>query len=428
MEIKNVAILGGNGTIGSLMGGLIAGFGNATVYLISREKNKLDDSLLNKIYSSIKTDSIKERIVLCDYNYAKKILNKCDWIFESVAESYEIKESIYEIINEYANNNAIITTGTSGLSINRLSNVLSTEKKKNFFGTHFFNPPYHMTLCEIIPTKFTDLELMSEFRKYLDFKLLRTTILSKDKPAFIANRIGFKFMNELILLADQYKEKGGINYIDNLFTGYTGRSMPPLETVDFVGLDIHKAIVDNIYNRIDDEFKNDFLLPNWFEELVNKNCLGDKTNKGLFSKKEDLVYDIKSNSYIIKNRNKPEEIVQIENLISIGEYSKAYKQLFELKTTETQIVAKALIEYIVYAIYVGKYTVDKIEECDDAMATGFNWCPPLALKDLIEEIADFKELCLKYIGDNILKNYDLYKIIEELPKSKYDYKKYIKAI
>ena len=428
MEINNVAIFGGNGTIGSLMGGLISGFGNANVYLISRDKSKLDEKLLNKIYNSIKSDSIKNRIFPCDYDEAKKILNRCDWIFESVAEDYGIKESIYKIAEEFARDDAIITTGTSGLSINKLAEVLSPSRRRNFFCTHFFNPPYHMTLCEIIPTKYTNMELLTAFKNYLDSKLLRTTVNSKDNAAFIANRIGFKLMNELLLLSDNYKNNGGINYIDDLFTGYTGRNMPPLATIDFVGLDIHKAIIDNIYNQTDDDFKSNFILPDWFNDLVRNKSLGNKTGKGLFDIKENSVFDIKSKKYVEKKQYKTEEIKQIEKLISIGEYCEAYRKLLERTTNETKIVVKVLIEYILYAIYIGKYTASAIQECDDAMATGFGWCPPIALKDLIDEVADFKELCIEYIGYEILKKYDLYDTIDNLPKSKYDYKKYIKAI
>lgn len=430
MEIKNVAIFGGNGTIGSLMGGLIAGFGRANVYLISRDKTKLNEKLFDRIYNSIKSDSIKNRLIPCDYEEAKKILNKCDWIFESVAEDYKIKTSIYNIINEYAKKDAIITTGTSGLSIEKLSKVFNPERKKYYFCTHFFNPPYHMNLCEIIPNEHSDKEIVSKFRKYLEETLIRTTIMSEDKPAFIANRIGFKLMNELLLMADRYKEKGGIAYIDSLFTGYTGRNMSPLSTIDFVGLDIHKAIVDNIYENTEDEFRNDFILPLWFDELIKENALGNKSGKGLYKNdgKEVLVLDINSKDYKVKPKYEWKDIKEIEELISIGEYSKAYKSLLDCTSKEKEIVTKVLIEYILYSIYISKFTAEKIEDCDDAMAAGFGWCPPIALKDLIDEVKNFEELCVKYIGDEILRKYDLYETIRNLPKSKYDYKKYIKAI
>lgn len=427
MKIQNVAILGGNGTIGSLMGALIAGFGKATVYLISRNKSKLNEELLDKIYSSIKSDSISKRIVLCDYNDVENILGKCDWVFESVAENYDIKKSVYQLLNKFAKKDAIITTGTSGLSINELANALDEKHKSYFFGTHFFNPPYNMTLCELIPSKYTNELIIKELKKYLQEILIRTTIISKDNPAFIANRIGFKLMNDLLLLADEYKDKGGIDYIDSLFTGYTGRNMQPLMTIDFVGLDIHKAIVDNIYTKTNDEFKQSFKLPDWFNAQIKNGFLGNKTKKGLYEGKE-LVFDINSHNYINKEEYKLEEIVQVNELIKEGEYIKAYQKLFKCDTEEKQIVTKTLVQYIVYAIYIGKNTAKKIEDCDDAMATGFGWCPPIALKELIDEVTDFKKLCDNYIGKNIMDKYQLYETIEQLPKSNYDYRKYIKAV
>jgi len=238
------------------------------------------------IYSKIKSDSIDKQIILCDYSEAKLILGQCDWIFESVSEDYDIKESVYQIINELAKKDAIITTGTSGLSINQLSTPFSEERKKYFFGSHFFNPPYHMSLCELVTTKYNDKKIINDFKEYLENSLLRTTIISKDEPAFIANRIGFKLMNDLLLLSEKYKERGGIDYIDSLFTGYTGRNMSPLKTIDFVGIDIHKAIVDNIYLKTQDEFKNSFTLPDWFNLLIQKGILGKKPQKELYQKKD----------------------------------------------------------------------------------------------------------------------------------------------
>lgn len=430
MKIKKVAIFGGNGTVGSLMGGLIAGFGNAQVYLISRDKSKLNEDLLDRIYSSIKSDSIDKKIILCDYGEAKLILGQCDWIFESVSEDYDIKESVYQIINELAKKDAIITTGTSGLSINQLSNPFSDKRKKYFFGTHFFNPPYHMSLCEIVTTKYNDMGIINEFKEYLENSLLRTTVVSKDEPAFIANRIGFKLMNDLLLLAEKYKQRGGIDYIDSLFTGYTGRNMSPLKTIDFVGLDIHKAIVDNIYLKTQDEFKNSFKLPDWFNLLIQKGILGKKTQKGLYQKTDqEMVFDITRGEYRPKEEFHWKEIQEIQEDIKIGKYVNAYYKLLKCSTEEIEIVVKTLIEYIVYALYIGKNTANKIEDCDDAMATGFGWCPPIALKDLIEESAgNFTELCTKYIGQETMNKYDLYSLIKEVPKSKYDYRKYIKAI
>lgn len=429
MKINKVAIFGGNGTVGSLVGGILAGLGDLKVYLISRDKRKLNEQLLEKIYKSIKSDIISENIVLCNYDEAKEILPECDWIFESVAEDYKIKDSINKIIDQYSKKDAIITTGTSGLSVNKLSETFGEDKRKNFFGTHFFNPPYHMTLCELITTEDTDMEKVEFLREFLEKKILRTIVVSKDNPAFIANRIGFKLMNDLILLSEKYQDKGGIDYIDSLFSGYTGRNMSPISTIDFVGLDIHKAIVDNIYNQTEDEFKSNFKLPEWFNDLVKNDFLGNKSKQGLYKNDENKLYwNIDKKDYELRKEYKFDYIEKIKKEIAKGNYIEAYKELFDDSTEEKNIVAKVLTEYIVYSIYISNLTAEKIDSCDDAMASGFGWCPPIALKELIEKVCDFEKICTKYIGDTIMNKYNLYQLIKDLPKSKYDYRKYIKAI
>lgn len=424
MNINNVAIFGGNGTIGSAMCGLISGFGNAKVYLIARDKKKLDEKLLNRIFSSIKSDSIKDRIILCDYNDALNILKECDWIFESVSENFEIKKSVYEIIDKNAKSDAIISTGTSGLSINKLAEVFSENKRKYFLGTHFFNPPYHMNLCELIKTNYTDKKMLDEFKEYLENVLLRKTIISKDNPAFIANRIGFKVMNELLLLVHKYSEYGGINYIDSIFTGFTGRNMEPLKTIDFVGLDIHKAIVDNINNNTIDEFNDLFNTPEWFDKLISDGKIGAKVGEGLY--KGRLVYDVNSQKYIDRQEFIFPALEQTKELIKDGKYVQAYNILLNGNTREQKIISEILTKYVVYSIYISSITAKNIEDCDDAMATGFGWCPPFALKNLMDEAYGFEKLCDKYIDKNILKKYNIKELINI--KSKYDYKKYIKAL
>lgn len=208
MKIKNVAIFGGNGAVGSQMSAIISGFGQTNVYLICRDTKKLNKmELMDKIFNSIKSDTIKDKIFICNYEQSKEYLPQCDWIFESVLENYEAKKEVLKFINEYANNNTIITTGTSGLSIENLASILDIEKRSRFFGTHFFNPPYHMNLCELIPTQYTDRNVLNDFEIYAKEILLRETVESLDKPAFIANKIGFKTLNSILLLADKYKEE-----------------------------------------------------------------------------------------------------------------------------------------------------------------------------------------------------------------------------
>ena len=138
--------------------------------------------------------------------------------------------------------------------------------------------------------------------------MLRTVVVCKDKPGFIANRIGFQFLNMALQYAEKYKDNGGIDYIDSILGPYTGRNMTPCATVDFVGLDVHKAIVDNLLDNTRDEMNKSFVLPSFVEDLLSQGKLGKKTGCGLFkveitedNKKLKYVYDIKTNKYVIQS-------------------------------------------------------------------------------------------------------------------------------
>ncbi len=145
-----------------------------------------------------------------------------------------------------------------------------------------FNPPYTLPLCELTPTVYSDTELKEKLKEYLSKKLIRTVVEVKDSPAFLGNRIGFQFINEALQYAEKYKDNGGIDYIDALLGSFTGRTMAPLTTSDFVGLDVHKAIVDNIYENTNDYAHDTFILPDFVQKLVEDGKLGRKSGGGLY--------------------------------------------------------------------------------------------------------------------------------------------------
>ena len=432
LKIKTVTVIGANGTMGSLVAGIIASFGDAKVFLVSRNKQK-SINVIEKIKKSVRSDAIEENLIPIDYSQLQEAVEQSDWIYESIIEDYKIKEELYKQMNSYNIKNAIISTGTSGLSINNLAEIFSEEDRKKFIGTHFFNPPYNLNLCEIITSKYTDNNVLKEVEEYLRNVLYRNTIIVKDTPAFLANRIGFEFLNELLQLSEEYKGHGGIDYIDSLFSGYTGRTMKPLETINFVGLDVHKAIVDNIYENVDDEYNEKFICPDFVGELINHGKLGLKTKEGLYRKaivndKEELqVYDIINKQYrkIAKYNNST--IDEIIKLINLAEYEKAYKILATDNSQEIQLVTKLLVNYIVYSLIISNLYAQNLNDCDDAMASGFNWCPPIALKEIFEKVVDIKELIKKYVKKEIIEHYKVFDLADKA-KTKYDYRKYLKAI
>lgn len=384
-----VTVIGANGTMGCNACAMFASFGNAKVYMISRDIQKSRNSI-SKVIKAVRAESIKENLIPCDYSQLEECIKKSDLVFESVTEDINVKTLITKRIGEFAKEDTIIATGTSGLSIEKLAKVLPDKLQCNYTGMHFFNPPYSMPLLELVPNSKMSQELIAYLKKYLEDVLLRCVVVCKDKPAFVANRIGFQFLNMALQYAEKNCDKGGISYIDSILGPFTGRAMTPCATVDFVGLDVHKAIVDNVKINTNDGHEKDFELPSYVEKLIDEGKLGKKTDCGLFKteitedgKKQKYVYDVASDKYVLINNNTTEFSKTMISYLNNGDYDLAIDFLKNDKTNEAKICREFLDAYINYSLFVGKEVCDDLTYIDDAMATGFNWCPPLALSNLL---------------------------------------------
>ena len=430
MNIKTVTVIGANGTIGSNVAGIFASFGDAKVYMVCR---KMEDSekAVKKVVMSVKAASIRVNLIPKDYSELNECLMKSDFVFESVSENIDIKKSIYNMITHSIKKGTIIGTGTSGLSINQLSENISKEHWPYFMGIHFYNPPYNMVLCEIIPSKYTDKKIVEQVKLYLTSVLCRNVVELKDFPAFLGNRIGFHFINKALQYAEKYKSSGGIDYIDAIFGGFTGRNMPPIVTSDFVGLDVHKAIIDNIYINGIDFAHETFAMPEYIQKLIDRNKLGKKTGCGLYQTiinddgiKTSNVYDIVTDGYRKRRKYNFSFAQKMIDEIRIGNYNSAIDVLVKDDSIEAKICKKFMVEYVVYSLVMSNEIGFSIYDADDVMASGFNWIPPLALVDAFggnEAFIKFaceQEINMKIDYQNVLKN---------LPHSKYDFRPFFKA-
>lgn len=382
MRIRTVTILGANGTMGSQCAGIIAGFGNAKIYMIARNINKAKDGI-NRATDSIKSDVIKKQLIPKTYGDIKECVSKSDWIIECASENLDIKQGLNYQINKFKSKNSIVSTISSGLSISELSK--SFDKETNYFDTHFFNPPYKMLLCELVSSPNSGPNIQKELFDFLKNKLHREVVITKDTPGFAGNRIGFQLLNESLQFAEKYQKQGGIALIDKLLGGFTGRAMPPIATIDLVGLDTHKAIVDNIYKLTNDNAHESFKLPKFVDYLISNNFLGNKNNQGLYKKEGDqkLVFNIDKKSYEPIPKFNIEFIDQVKEFISNGEYKKAFAIILKIKTFESKIVQYFLARYVSYSLSLVGNVVETKEDIDKVMAYGFNWLPPCALIDLI---------------------------------------------
>ena len=286
-EIRTVTVIGATGTMGANVAGIFASFGGCRVYCVGRDLEKVRKTL-PRIVQSVRADAIAKNLIPADFSSLPQCIADSDLVFESTAEDMEVKRAIALQVGTSLRPDAVSCTGTSGLSIHTLAECYPEPLRKHFFGVHLFNPPYSMPLCELTATSYADPETLGELEEYLREKLYRTVVQVKDSPAFLANRIGFQFINEAMQYAERYRDNGGIDYIDAILGSFTGRAMAPLMTSDFVGLDVHRAIVENVYGNTDDYARESFVLPAFAQKLIEEHKLGRKTKGGLYQR---VTYD-----------------------------------------------------------------------------------------------------------------------------------------
>ena len=432
LNIQTVTVIGATGTMGANVAGIFASFGNAKVYCVARDLNKVKKTI-PRIVKSVRADSIAHNLIPADFGMLEECVANSDLVFESAAESIEIKKSIHSKIAEALKENSVACTGTSGLSITSLAECYPDALRTHFFGVHFFNPPYNMPLCEFTPTKYSDKGTGEEIKNYLKDTLFRTVVEVKDSPAFLGNRIGFQFINEALQYAEKYKDNGGIDYIDALLGSFTGRSMAPLVTSDFVGLDVHKAIVDNVYENTNDYARDTFVLPDYVKKLVEENKLGRKSGMGLYQMiryengfKRNTVLDINTGLYRDVIPYAFPFVDKMKKYIKEGDYEKAFERLINNRSQEAEICLSFLLKYIVYSLYATEEVGYTIEAADDVMATGFNWCPPLAMYQALSTVANVPSLIRERLPE-ICKKVDIDRLLADVKASKYDYRLYFKS-
>lgn len=433
MKIETVSVIGANGTMGRNVSAIFASFGNAKVYMICRNIDEAKKAR-DRAKMSVKAEVIEENLIAKCYTDLAECISDSDLVFESVSEDINIKKEVYKKIKGYINKNAIIVTGTSGISINKLSECFESEMRARYFGMHMYNPPYSMTLCEVIPSEYTNREMVNEAKRYLENKLQRNVVEVKDRPAFMGNRIGFQFINEAMQFAERYKDNGGIDYIDGILGPFSGRTMSPLETSDFVGLDVHKAIADNIYMNTNDYAHDTFRMPEFALKLIEEHKLGRKSGCGLYQiiietngEKIVKVYDIMTGKYRDKEKYNFSFSKHMINEFRVGNYKKAISNLINNHSIEAKICLSFLIKYVIYSIYVAKTVGETVYAADDAMANGFGWIPPLAVLDALGGRETFSKIAIDILEDRYLGDINLEYILNDVPSSKYDYRPFFKG-
>lgn len=207
-----------------------------------------------------------------------------DWTIEVVVENLDIKKKVYDEVEKHRTPGTLITSNTSGIPIHLMAEGRSEDFQKHFVGTHFFNPPRYLKLLEIIPTTKTDPAVTKFLMHYGDLFLGKTTVLCKDTPAFIGNRVGV--FGLLKVINSMQKFDLNVDEIDKLTGPVIGRpKSATFRTSDVVGLDTLVKVSNNLYaGLVNDEGREMFKLPEVVTKLEQNKWLGDKTGQGFYKK------------------------------------------------------------------------------------------------------------------------------------------------
>jgi len=384
LDNNKIVILGANGTMGAGAGCVFAGAG-FQVTMLAREMDKAKAGL-RAAQNAARADAVAERITLGTYdNDLARAAGEAGLIFESLAEDLPLKRHFFELIDRHRRAGTVVASGSSGLSIAEMARGHSDSFRKNFLGIHLFNPPQLIVGTEAIPGTETEPAVTLAVVEMLSRRLGRKVIVTKDRPAFVGNRVGFKVLNETAQLAAEH----GVAFIDYLIGPHTGRAMPPLATIDLVGWDVHKAIVDNVYvNCEDDEAHACFQLPDFIERGIAEGRMGVKTPEsgGFYRKagKDTFVVDLKTGNHEPLKRPSPIAFVEnMKQLHRVARYTEAMKVFAAATGADAELCRRVVLGYVSYALNRVGEVAESSHDVDTIMSYGFNWAPPCAIVDLL---------------------------------------------
>ncbi len=379
-NIRKVAILGA-GVMGAQIAAHFANAGIQAILFDLAAKEGPKNGIVNKAIAALKklkpaplgNSHVLALIEPANYQEDLAKLKQADLIIEAVAERMDIKKSVYDMVEDYINEDAIFATNTSGLSINELATVLPASLQTKFCGVHFFNPPRYMHLVEIIPTQSTGPEVVSDLEAVLTTVVGKGVIIAKDTPNFIANRIGvFSIVSTM-----HHGAEFGIPFetIDALTGTLIGRpKSATFRTADVVGLDTLAHTINTMKNGLpDDPWHTHFKQPNWMEALIEKGALGQKTRAGVYMKKgkDILVLDTDKGEYRAQNIELDPRVVEI---MKKGKPQDRLSELHALKDSpQAQFLWSIFRDLFHYCATQLEHIADSARDIDFAIRWGFGY-------------------------------------------------------
>ena len=399
MNIGKAAVLGA-GTMGAGIAAHLANAGIPTLLLDIAPADLTSEE--EKKGFTLESSRVRNRIVDSLFEAAKKLkpapfmladnakliktgnfvddlakIKDCDLVIEAVVENLEIKHKIFAEVEKYRKPGAVIASNTSGIPIESIAEPFSDDFKAHFLGIHFFNPPRYMKLVEVIPGKQTSGEVACAIAGFLDRRLGKGVVPAKDRPNFIANRIGTFGMMAVVheMIASGFTPTE-IDQITGKAIGHA--SSATFRTSDLVGLDVLVHVNKNLYPAVpEDEDRDVFLIPPVIDQMLEKRLLGDKTKGGFFKKTKNtegkteiLELDLETFEYKPQQKTK---FPSLDAAQSVDDLPKRVNALVWGDDRVGEFLWKTTSRLCRYAANRIPEIADTVVEIDNAIKWGFGW-------------------------------------------------------
>lgn len=399
IRVKKAAVLGA-GTMGAQIAAHLANAGIPTLLLDIVPRELTADEQAKGL--TLESPLVRNRIARAGYEGAKKAkpaaffaadfaalltvgnfdddlakLKDCDLIIEAVVENLQIKQSLYEKVEQHRRPGSVVASNTSGIPLSQLAAGRSEDFRAHFLGMHFFNPPRYMHLVELIRTEWTKPEVSCAMFGFLDERLGKGVVIAKDRPNFIANRIGT--FGALVTIHTMLEDSYSIEEVDKITGPAVGRpKTATFRTFDLVGLDVLAHVVKNLNENLPEDPEHEmFVMPEFVGKMLERGLLGNKTKAGFYKKQkgeggkpEILTLDVATLDY------RPAQKVKLPSLEvakNIDDTAERIKTMVWSKDRAGAFLWKTFSRTLCYAADRIPEIADTVVEVDRAMQWGFNW-------------------------------------------------------
>ena len=391
--IKKAAVLG-SGVMGSGIAAHLANIGIPTLLLdiVPREltedekakgltledkqvRNRISSQSIQKLVKQKPAPlAVKKNLALIEAGNLEDDLIKLkdvDWVIEVVVENLNVKKQVFEKVEQYRKPGSIISSNTSGISVEAMAEGRSEDFKKHFLGTHFFNPPRYLKLLEVIPTQYTSQEVISFMKTFGEDVLGKGVVLAKDTPNFIANRIGTYGL--LITVQEMLKGGYSVGEVDSVTGPLIGRpSSATFRTLDVVGLDTFAHVAGNVYEKVTGKEQEVFEVPAFMKTMLEKGWLGSKSGQGFFLKKGKEILELDTNTLEYIPRKKLTTAATELSKQEKGTANKL-KALVYANDRAGELLWNIFSPVLVYSAQLLGEIAETIVDIDRAMKWGFGW-------------------------------------------------------